>query len=197
MRRLEPPLEPGRVYRTKELAAWARNPFALAMRLVDEGKLTRLGHGLYHHPAAGLLGPLPPSSEELVRAFLGGRRFVFTGTSMWNRLGLGTTQAMTVTLVYNTERSGRFTLGRRSFVFKRSRFPESPTAEWFAVDLLNNLALVPDADPERNLTALRRRLAADLDPGAFTAALAAYGSRSAKALVRRYHVLDDEAAPVA
>jgi hypothetical protein len=191
MRRLEPPLEPGRVYRTKEFGAWAKNPFALATRLVAEGKLRHLGHGLYHHPANGLLGPMPPKPAELVRAFLGGRPFLFGGTVAWNRLALGTTQAMVHPLVYNTERSGVVTLAERTFTFKRTRFPADPTPEWFAVDLLNNLNDVPDADPPVVVTALRRRLGSDFDRATFATALAEYGTRRARMLVRVHRLLDE------
>lgn len=192
MRRLEPALEPGRVYRTKEFGAWAKNPFALATRLVAEGRLHHLGYGLYHHPATGLLGPMPPKPAELVRAFLGGRPFLFGGTAAWNRLALGTTQAMVHPLVYNTERSGVFTLAGRTFTFKRTRFPAEPTAEWFAVDFLNNLDAVPDAEPSAVLSALRLRLSDDLNRAQFAAALAEYGSRRAKLLAREHHLFEGD-----
>lgn len=195
MRRLDPPLEPGRVYRTREFAAWAKNPFALATRLVNEGTLRHLGHGLYHFPATGILGPMPPKPEELVRAFLGGRPFLFGGTRAWNQLALGTTQAMVHPLVYNTERSGVFTLDGRTFVFKRTRFPSDPTAEWFAVDFLNNLDVMPDADPQGVARALHDRLGRDLSRTAFASALTEYGSRRAKALMRQVHQPHDQERP--
>ena len=195
MRRLDPPLEPGRVYRTREFGAWAKNPFALATRLVHEGKLGHLGHGLYHSPATGILGPLPPKPEELVRAFLNGRPFLFGGTRAWNQLALGTTHAMVHPLVYNTERSGVFTLDGRTFVFKRTRFPSRPTAEWFAVDFLNNLDTMPDADPQAVGRALQHRLGRDLDRAAFASALAEYGSRRARALMRHHLQSNDVEQP--
>ena len=192
MRRLEPPLEPGRVYRTKEFGAWARNPFALATRLVAEGRGRHLGHGLYHCPANGILGPLPPKQAELVRAFLAGRRFLFSGPTAWNRLALGTTQTMIHPLVYNTERSGTVTLGGRTFTFKRTRFPEQPTPEWFAVDLLNNLDTAPDGDPTAVLASLRLRLRDDLSQARFRAAMDEYGSLHAKMLARKHDLVDVE-----
>ena len=197
MRRLEPPLVPGRVYRTKEFGAWAKNPFALATRLVAEGTLCHLGHGLYHCPEPSRFGPLPPDEHELVGAFLGRRPFVFSGTAAWNALALGTTQVSMVPLVYNENRSGVLLLNGRRYQFKRSRFPVRPTAEWFAVDFLNNLDDVVDADPPRNLRALRHRLCRDLDRARFAAALAEFGSRGAKLLAREHHLLDDTEQPYA
>ena len=190
MRRLEPPLEPGRVYRTKEFGAWARNPFALATRLVAKGQLRHLGHGLYYFPEQSRFGALPPDEHELVRAFLCGRPFVFSGTAAWNGLALGTTQVSMVPLVYNENRSGLLELNRRRYQFRRTRFPEHPSAEWFAVDFLNNLDDIVDADPDRNLRALQRRLQRDLDPLKFAEALDKFGSRRVKALTREHRLLD-------
>jgi len=191
MRRLDPPLEPGRVYRTKEFGAWARNPFALATRLAAEGRLRHLGHGLYHFPEQSRFGPLPPDEHELIRAFLCGRPFVFSGTTAWNALALGTTQESMVSLVYNENRSGLLLVNGRRYQFRRTRFPERPSAEWFAVDFVNNLDAIVDAEPARNLAALRRRLHRDLDPRKFAEALAQYGSRRARMLAREHHLIDD------
>jgi len=192
MRALEPTLEPGRVYRTKEFGRWARNPFALATRLEREGKLTHLGYGLYHHPKQGPWGPRPPKTEELIRAFLVGRPFLVTGSMMWNRLGLGTTQRSMVPTIYNTHRSGLFTLNGLKLEFKRSRFPALATPEWFAVDFLNNLDVVVDAEPERNLAALGRLFKSnEMDRATFAAALAEYGTRTTKNLVAAHGVLTE------
>ncbi|MGH9324164.1 MAG: hypothetical protein ACRD3V_30285, partial [Vicinamibacteria bacterium] len=71
-------------------------------------------------------------------AFLDDSPFVFTGPERWNALGLGTTALSTERLVYNSKRTGRFTLGGRRFRLRRVAFPETPTPEWFVVDLLEH-----------------------------------------------------------
>lgn len=134
----EPHLEPGRVYRTRDLAAWGQNAPRLAKRLVREGKLLPLVHGLFVYPKRSRFGVVPPSDEELMRAFLGGSPFVFTGSDRWNALGLGTTAVFAAPTVYNTKRSGTFHFGGRRFVLRRVAFPENPTPEWFVVDLLEH-----------------------------------------------------------
>lgn len=133
-----PQLKPGRVYRTRDLAAWSANAPRLAKRLVREGKLMPLAPGLFAHPKQSQFGAVPPSDDELLRAFLGGAPFVFTGPDRWNALGLGSTAVFAARLVYNTKRSGTFKLGSRRFVLRRVAFPESPPAEWFVVDLLEH-----------------------------------------------------------
>lgn len=133
-----PTLEPGRVYRTRDLAAWNSNPPRLAKRLVREGLLVPLAHGLFYHPQKSRFGSVPPTDQELMRAFLDGTSFVFTGPEKWNALGLGSTAVFATPLVYNTKRSGPFTFGGRPFQLRRVAFPESPSPEWFVVDLLEN-----------------------------------------------------------
>jgi hypothetical protein len=105
---------------------------------VNEGRLVQLRHGLYAHPKVGRFGVVPPADEELMRAFLKGGRFVFTGPEQWNALGLGTTAVFSVALVYNTKRSGEVELGGRRYLLRRVAFPREPSPEWFAVDLLEN-----------------------------------------------------------
>ncbi len=131
-------LEPGRVYRTQDLALWSSNAPRLAKRLVKAGRLVQLRHGLYAHPKLSRFGAVPPRDEELMRAFLKGGRFVFTGPERWNALGLGATAVFSTALVYNTKRSGEVELGGRRYALRRVAFPREPSPEWFAVDLLEN-----------------------------------------------------------
>ena len=65
-------LKKGRVYRTKDFARWASNPSRLVKCLVKEGRLVRLGYGLYAHPEPSRFGPTPPTDQEVVRSFLEG-----------------------------------------------------------------------------------------------------------------------------
>jgi hypothetical protein len=155
-----PQLEPGRVYRTRDFAPWARNAPRLAKRLEREGVLIRLRNGLFLRPRAGRFGPVPPSDGQLLRRFLDDSPFVVTGPERWNALGLGTTAAFVNQLVYNQKRSGMFALAGRVFDLRKVAFPEHPPKEWYVVDLFENAerAGASRADLERALaTALRRR----------------------------------------
>jgi hypothetical protein len=107
-------------------------------RLVRSGELVPLAHGLFAHPKRGRFGIVPPGDEEMLRAFLDNTPFVLTGPDRWNALGLGTTAVFAEPLVYNKKRSGRFVLGGRAFQLRRVAFPETPTPEWYAVDLLDH-----------------------------------------------------------
>ncbi len=135
---VRPRLKPGKVYRTKDLAKYGKNAPRLAKRLVTEGKLQQLAHGVFVRPEESKFGQVPPSREELMRGYLNGRRFVFSGPEQWNALSLGSTAMFASQLVYNESRSGEVELGGRHFILRRVAFPENPSAEYFAVDLMKN-----------------------------------------------------------
>src|SRR5204862_2670747 len=124
------------VYRTRELSAWGANPTRLAKRLLREGQLRQLAHGLFYSPQTSRFGPVPPDDVAILRAFLGDDAFVITGPPRWNALGLGATALFSATLVYNEKRSGEFRLGGRRFLLRRVRFPKVPPPEWFVIDLI-------------------------------------------------------------
>ena len=180
----DPALEAGRVYRTRELEAWSANAPRLAKRLVSEGKLVPLAHGLFAAPRVSRFGAVPPSDDALMRAFLDGGPYVFTGPEKWNALGLGSTAAFASPLVYNTKRSGEFVLGGRRFVLRRVAFPTKPTPEWFAVDLLENAAHVGASRQELGHAlgrALQRRA---LDRHQLEAMTQRFASKATAAVVR-------------
>lgn len=86
-----PNLRPGRVYRAHDFARWSANPTRLAKRLVRQGVLVQLAHGLFARPKQSGFGPVPPDDEALMRVFLGTSRFLFTPPGFWNLLRLGAT----------------------------------------------------------------------------------------------------------
>lgn len=156
-------LDHDRVYRTRELARWSRNPSRLAARLVETGTLRRLGHGLYVRPRSSRFGDVPPSDEALLQALLGDTPFVVTGPPAWNALGLGSTAMHADTLVYNTRRSGTYRLGGRDFRLRRVAFPARPPREWFVVDLLEHAAEAGVSRREVAANVLRAVAAGRLD----------------------------------
>ena len=154
----QPNLEPGRAYRTRELRRFGANPARLARRLLREGKLQQAAHGLFYAPVQSRFGHAPPTEEEILRGFLDGSAFVVTGPPKWNALGLGSTAMFASTLVYNQKRTGEFTLDGRRFLLRRVLFPETPSPEWFVVDLLqhHDMAGVPLAELADRLVATLR-----------------------------------------
>jgi hypothetical protein len=145
------------VYRTRDLGRWSANAPRLAKRLVQQGQLVQLAHGLFAHPKRSRFGVVPPSDNDLLRAFLADGPFVITGPEQWNALGLGTTAAFARPLVYNTKRSGVFKLGGRQLLLRRVAFPTPATLEWFVIDLFENAEQVSTA-PDDLVPALTRAL---------------------------------------
>ncbi|MCZ7586407.1 MAG: hypothetical protein M5R36_25465 [Deltaproteobacteria bacterium] len=87
--------------------------------------------------------------------------------------------------MYNKKRSGRFLLGRRRYRLRRVRFPARPSAEWYALDLINNADTVGVS-----LAALEQRLTLVLRDGLLQAErldgnAKLYGTKRAQAIVER------------
>jgi hypothetical protein len=136
-----PVLRTGKAYRTNYFAAFSSNPTRLVGKLVDEGRLRKLQGGLYYAPAQSRWGALEPTPEVLLNTWLEGRRgrdWVFTGSEVWNALGLGATAVQAERWVYNYKRSGHVKLGNNRFFMRKIPFPRKPPVEWFVVDLLNH-----------------------------------------------------------
>ena len=180
---VQPELKAGRAYRTRDLARWGKNPARLAQRLVREGKLREAAHGLYYTPIASKFGPAPVPDSVLLRAFLEGEPFLISGPQRWNALGLGSTAMFAATLVYNTQRTGEFTLDGRRFLLRRVYFPKQPSPEWFVVDLLRHheMAGVPLSELRKNLVVALREWRWALDEMREMAET--YGTKATLALV--------------
>lgn len=190
----QPDLEANRVYRTKEFARWGKNPSRLVQRLVDQGQLRELAHGLYYAPAKTRFGTVPPRDDELLRAFLETDEYVLTGPPAWTTLGLGATAMFAATLVYNRKRTGEFELGGRTFLLRRVAFPPHPPREWFAVDLIEHQAMAgvgPDALAAGLLREIRE---GRLKPIVLLDMAVAYGTKATSALIRESIRRAEEAA---
>ncbi len=179
-----PELEPNRVYRTKQFARWSKNPARLVHRLVQEGHLRELAHGLYYAPTKTRFGIVPPTQDALLRAFLETDDYLVTGPPDWNALGLGATAMFALTLVYNKKRSGEFALGGQKFLLRRVAYPSRPTAEWLAIDLIENQAMA-GVGPDAIATALTKAVAdRRFDAGLLTEMAEGFGTKATQAFVR-------------
>lgn len=180
-----PELEPGRVYRTRDLRCFGANPTRLAKRFVREGKLRQAAHGLFYVPVPSRFGAAPPSEIEILRTFFAGSPFLISGPPKWNALGLGATAMFAATLVYNTKRTGEFTFDGRRYLLRRVLFPENPVPEYFVVDLLqqHDMAGMSLAELERGLVATLKDGRWNRD--ALLEMAERYGTKATLALVER------------
>jgi len=137
---LKKQLRPGQVYRRKDLARWSNAIDRHLRLLLDEGRLEKVGPGLYMAPRKTRFGSAPASPEKLVETFLGDDRFLMVSPNAYNSLGLGTTQLYNEPVVYNRKRHGHFKLDGRPYDFRmRASVPSSLNVEFLLVDLLHNL----------------------------------------------------------
>ena len=176
-------LQPGGVYRRKDLVSQSRAVDRDLQLALSAGELHRAAQGLYYAPIKTVFGDAPPSDQAMVGKFLEDTHFLLLNLSFYNSLRLGTTQLYNQTLVYNHKRHGLFNLGGRTYDFRvKHRFPEALSTEFLWVDCLNNLdELAEDADAVvRNArTSLDR-----FDSPALRSALVDYGSAATRRLVR-------------
>lgn len=138
-------LRPGQVYRRKDLARWSNAVDRHLRLLLDEGKLEKVGAGLYMAPRKTRFGLASAKPEKLVATFLGDDRFLMVSPNAYNSLGLGTTQLYNEPVVYNRKRHGHFKLDGRPYDFRMRAFvPSRLTEEFLLVDLLHNLDRLPE-----------------------------------------------------
>ncbi len=90
-------------------------------RLCREGKLLRVGRGVYAPPVYGCFGARPPSTESVVEALQDrtGKTIVASGLAEANALGL-TTQVPTREVYLTSGRSRRLKLGNREIELKHA-----------------------------------------------------------------------------
>src|SRR5258708_40374441 len=114
LQELKKHLRPGEVYRREDLARWSTAVDRHLKELQDDGTLTKLAGGLYVYPKDTVFGKAPAEDDKLVGTFLKDRRFLLASPNAYNSLGVGTTQLYDKTVVYNHQRPGLFSLGRRA-----------------------------------------------------------------------------------
>ena len=174
----------GKVYRREDLLPYSTSVDRQLQRLLAAGRLRKLAQGLYFKPKINVFGEVPPEEKDLLAAFLRDKNFLSFNPSIYNSLGLGTTQLYNKTIVYNHKRHGQFRLGNRTYDFRvRHRFPKpvQVTPEFLLVDMLNNLAELAE-DESEVLDHAQRRLTR-FDQKLLRKALTDYGSVATQRLV--------------
>lgn len=184
-------LRPGQVYRRKDLARWSNAVDRHVRTLLDEGRLEKVGAGLYMTPRQTRFGEAPAKREKLVETFLGDDRFLLVSPSAFNGLGVGTTQLYNEPVVYNRKRHGRFELDGRMYDFRmRAAVPAKVSEEMLLVDLVHNAGRLAEDRDEILPKALKRAQA--MDRGRLARAVRDFGSARAQRLLAP--VLEDHAA---
>ncbi len=182
-------LDRGRVYRRAELAQWSTSVDRHLAQLVKDGTLKKLSGGVYYYPEKTSFGEAPANDAELVTAYLKDHRFLINSPSIYNALGVGSTQLYNETVVYNHKRHGVVKLGNRRFDFRvKHYFPTEHSVEFLLVDLVNNLDRLAE-DKESLLEGVKRK-AMKLDPTALVETVREYGGVKARKFFAE-HLMQD------
>ena len=130
----------GAVYRRSDFTGMTSNVDRNLAKLIEVGALKKLQNGLYLCPKKTPFGESLPDENELLEKFLNDDHFVVYGPSMFNSLGLGTTQLYDKKVVFNRKRHGEMKIGGRSYYFYRWReAPKKLYKEFLLVEMFNRL----------------------------------------------------------
>lgn len=177
-------LEPGRIYRTKELAKWSNAVDRHIKQLVRNMDLNKISNGIYYCPRESKFGQVPPEEGLLLKAILKGDDFLQISLNNYNALGLGLTQLYNLRLVYNHKLNGTKIYGKRKFCFIKGRkFPKKIDEYFLIVDLINNIKML--AENENELKAKVLKKISTMDSKKMLVAANKYGFETTKTFFRQ------------
>lgn len=181
----------GRVYRRSDFTSVSSNVDRNLKELVNRGELTKLQNGLYLRPRKTPFGEALADEDELLQKFLDDDHFVVYGPSMFNSLGLGTTQLYNEKVVFNRKRHGVMNLGGRTYTFYRwKEAPKKLSKEFLLVEMFNRL---DDLSENKDLVVsnLKKKLS-EFNLLKLNNSLNRFGTKSTqkklKSLIRENHV---------
>ena len=156
----------GRIFGYELFPQYRESPGAVVRavnRSVETRRLERVEKGRFYKPRKGALGDVPVSDEERLRDALyrNGRRVGYvTGPALYNRLGLTTQMPKTVAVAVNraTQTKDLGTI-RMKLLSRRAPISESTVPLLEILDILRDARKVPDANVERVIRKMTKRLA--------------------------------------
>ena len=176
-------LNPGKVYRRSDIEKWSNAVDRHLSQLQKEKALFKLSGGMYYCPKESPFGLVPPSDDELVKAFLKDDRFLLMTPNAYNSLGVGTSQLYNETIVYNHKRHGIFKLGMRSFRFVlKHHFPTDLSNEFLLIDLINHIDQL--AENRERVLSLVKAKAQSMNQKHLKEAILNYGGVRAKKMFK-------------
>ncbi len=156
---------PGRIFGYELFPQYREAPGAVVQsvtRAVADQRLKRVAKGRFYKPKTGVLGDVSVGDAERLREALyrdGRRSGYVTGPALYNRLGLTTQMPKTVTIAVNraTQTKDMGTL-RVRLLSRRAPISDSTVPLLEILDILRDTRKVPDANVERVLQAMTKRL---------------------------------------
>ena len=163
----------GRIFGYEVFPQYRESPGAVVRavnRCVEARRLERIEKGRFYKPRTGVLGDVPVSDQERLRDALyrNGRRVGYvTGPVLYNRLGLTTQMPKTVAIAVNRANQVK-DLGtiRMKLLSRRAPISDSTVPLLEILDILRDSRKVPDANVERVIRQMTKRLM-ELTPAEF------------------------------
>lgn len=138
---------------------WWANIKVKLNRMVNDGKLVKIANGKYYRPRISLLGPVPPSSEELVKDIMyedGKLVGYLTGYSIWDSMGLTTQFSSTIVVGLNRRKDPMIRSGRNiRFVLQPNEIKAEYVHLLQILDTLKFIKKVPDSTVNRTIIRLQ------------------------------------------
>lgn len=176
-------LDLGKVYRRSDFTDMTSNVDRNLKALVKGGFLKKLQNGLYLCPKKTPFGEAMPDENELLKKFLNDDHFVVYGPSIFNSLGLGTTQLYDKRVVFNRKRHGEMELGGRKYYFYRWReAPKSLSKEFLLVEMFNKLSEL--AEDQNDVVSKLKTKLSEFNLSKLYYALNRFGTKSAQLKLR-------------
>lgn len=138
---------------------WWSNIKVKLGRMVKDGTLVKIANGKYYRPHTSILGPVPPSTEELVKDLLyddGKLVGYLTYYSIWDSMGLTSQFSSTIFIGLNRRKDPTTRDGREiRFVIQPNEISEQNVHLLQILDTIKYIKKIPDTTIEKSITRLR------------------------------------------
>lgn len=140
-------------------ADWWSNIKVKLGRMVKDGTLVKIANGKYYRPRLSILGPVPPSTEELVKDLLydGGKLAGYlTYYSIWDSMGLTSQFSSTIFIGLNRRKDSTTRDGREvRFVLQPNEISEQNVHSLQILDAIKFIKKIPDTTIEKTIARLK------------------------------------------
>lgn len=159
-------IKPATVFTISDLGIppdWWENVRVKLGRMVNSGKLERVGRGRYYKPKTSVFGNIGPVQSEIVKDLLydnGALSGYITGYAVWNQMGL-TSQIPNIITIGTSRRRNPMKRGsyQLHFIAQPNRITSDSIPLLQTLDSLKMIKQIPDSDIETSFRILGKHIA--------------------------------------
>lgn len=138
---------------------WWENVRIKLSRMVKKGVIVKVAAGKFYKPRVSILGPVPPSTESLVKDILytdGKTKGYLTGLSVWDSMGLTTQFSSTIVIGLNRRKNPIIRNGRKiRFIIQPNQISNEDIYLLQILDALKFIKSIPDTTVFKSVTRLQ------------------------------------------